>query len=128
MLLTVTFMALMFHTLHQALRDMRAKEAAELADDLESAHALRTPGGGLSTPYATPTLRHIEACLPTLDEGEGAPFLPLPESPPRTWEITPQRLDVARVWDASASACGARSPGSEPPSPRDRRVSSEQMR
>lgn len=52
MLLTVGFMAMMVYTMHQALRDMKAKEAAE---DLEEGGAL------LSSPTANGTTPHHHA-------------------------------------------------------------------
>ena len=131
MLLTVAFVALMIYAMHQALRDMKAKEAAEAAEDLEggNAHLSSSPmfvnGGGYRSAQRTPLLRATSGD----DADADAAFLPLPESPGGgTWHITPARLDNARAWDAREHcACGARSPHSptgsselQPPSPRAR--------
>ena len=138
MLLTVAFVALMVYTMHQALRDMKAKEAAE---DLEGGagayHSYAVfggacgggggGGGGDSSSVRTPLLRAPGSGGNDEHDGSGCgpgtPFCPMPESPlgRATWELTPARLDAARIWDANGghvSHCGSRSPGTEPPSPR----------
>lgn len=117
MLLTVAFVGFMVYTMHQALRDMKAKEAKEAAEDVEGGGGGGYSSAALYAAQLTPLLRAAA------DDGADAlhsngQFLPLPESPGggSTWHLTPGRLDNARAWDArehsSDGVCGARSPHS----------------